>query len=248
LQFSSEDEGAQAPSDVLLNYEEGLGPRYVNSSVQSLQLQPAQQLQHEQLPQAPPPPPPPTPTPPPPPLPRERFYVEGGIDVSLLQSPVLGHHFLRLLRFYGEEFTSPQTTSINADKGRFLPILSPQEHAAATAAGAGGGGIAAALASGFVDPVNIPDPSDARQNVGRNCFRWFQIQQVYRESRRLLAEYALANPPPADRLAGLAAVMSAPPAPPAAGIASGNATELPPSISGTEFPLLGLIISSLRGL
>jgi len=116
--------------------------------------------------------------------------------------------------------------------------------------GGGGGGMAAALAGGFVDPVNIPDPSDAKQNVGRNCFRWYQVQGAYRDTRRIISEYAIAHPPDMNRLDAIAASINASRL---NGSPSGNISAIDLSGGGggggkVEFPLLGLCIASLRGL
>ena len=88
---------------------------------------------------------PPAAEPEPPPV-----LVEGGVDASLLPAPTLGHHLLRLLKFYGSEF-DPRTTAVSAAQCRFVPA-----------------------ATSSWDPLTIPDPSDAHENVGRNAFRFFR--------------------------------------------------------------------------
>lgn len=72
-------------------------------------------------------------------------------------SPVLGRLFLRFLRFYGSEFTA-ETQGVSVRLGCWFTI----DRRLAT----------------FVDPVVIPDPVDESNNVGRNCFRFQQIQGV----------------------------------------------------------------------
>jgi hypothetical protein len=147
-----------------------------------------------------------------------------------------------MLKFYSDEFLSPQTTCISVEKGRFIQM----GDVGGIGAGGTGGGMAAALAGGFVDPVNIPDPSDAKQNVGRNCFRWYQVQGAYRETRRIISEYAIAHPPDMERLEAAAESINAS----RVNALSGNvsAIDLTGGAGKVEFPLLGLCIASLKGL
>jgi hypothetical protein len=138
--------------------------------------------------------------------PQDSFYVEGGDNPAYFVTPTLGRFFLKFLRFYGEEFTSPQTTCLDAASGSVFPMVQGGDPSQG-GAGGGGGGTAAALAAGIVDPVNIPDPIDRRQNVGRNCFRWFQVATAFREARRSLLDHAASNPPQREALEALQAAL-----------------------------------------
>ena len=134
----------------------------------------------------------------------EKINVIGGVDASLLCSPVLGHYFLQLLKFYSDEFSSPQTTSVNIEHGMFIPIGIGSIRNAE-----GGGEIRTALADGFVDPLNIPDPSDTNHNVGKNCYKWNQVQGVYRDTLMKISKYAIAHPPDMDRSEAIASLINA---------------------------------------
>ena len=85
----------------------------------------------------------------------------------------LGYHLLRLLRFYGAEFNAA-TTVVSAEARRFL---------------------AKPAQASTWDPVSVPDPSDERENVGRNAFRFFQCQAVFRDACQALSVHAAAHPP-----------------------------------------------------
>ena len=94
-----------------------------------------------------------------------------GIHVPL--SPLVGRLFLRFLRVYGSEFT-PEVQGVSVRLGGWFPI----DRRLAT----------------FVDPVVIPDPVDESNNVGRNCFRFQQIQGVLWNAYRELT--GTRHPPP----------------------------------------------------
>lgn len=192
---------------------------------------------------------------------NEEYYVEGGDDPTYFQSPLFGRYFLKLLRFYGEEFTAPQTTCIDAATGSMFSTVHDLVN--------GTNGTAAALAAGIIDPVNIPDPMDRKQNVGRNCFRWFQVQVAFREAYRTLVEHAKTHPPSKESLKILSTAIANgkygigwnPQMTTTKNTSNGTkfmATLQPGSIGYTrsvtaepevpEFPLLSHILSAVRGL
>ena len=93
---------------------------------------------------------------------------------ALPPAPVLGEMLLRFLKFYGSEFNS-DLLGVSVRIGSWFAINR-------------------ALAM-FVDPVVIPDPVDETNNVGRNCFRFQQIQVVFlRAYHQLLESYNSPDP------------------------------------------------------
>jgi hypothetical protein len=151
-----------------------------------------------------------------------------------LPPPLLGRLFLKLLKFYGDDF-KPSTMAINALGGVYELHTHP--------------------AAGISDPLTIPDPLCISNNVGRNCFRVFQVLQAFRDTRKHLLEHVITKPwSPALAIrwieqltakgpTGLADSMAAgevPPSAPSGGSAGGAVEDMP------EFPLLGLIIPVLR--
>ena len=147
--------------------------------------------------------------------------VEGDSFAGVLPTPTLGRLFLRLLAFIGDEF-NPATTCLSAKMGP-VPIGSPHT-GMPNGAGSGPNG------GGLVDPLTIPDPFDPSNNVGRNCFRFAQLQAVLRDARRELAARA-------DEVASEARLECA------NGAADDDATS---KASGLEFPLLSRIMATLR--
>jgi hypothetical protein len=104
-------------------------------------------------------------------------------------------------------------------------------------------------------------------NVGRNCFRFFQVQAAFREAHSALARAVAASTPPAARLEALAEAVRQVDSvhaaeagggggggalPPHAAQLVGRYAPLPlgggsePTGSEREFPLLGCIIANLR--
>ena len=82
----------------------------------------------------------------------------GGYGGGLIPpSPLVGSLLLRLLKFYGHDFNA-ETTGVSVRLGYWYTIDRMQQM--------------------IVDPVSIPDPVDEHNNVGRNCFRFQQIQSV----------------------------------------------------------------------
>jgi hypothetical protein len=116
--------------------------------------------------------------------------------------------------------------------------------------------------AGITDPLTIIDPLNPSQNVGRNCFRFFQVQATFRAAHAAILAAAAASPPSQERLEALAASINSANA--AAARARGDVAGVSARFSpfGTrpgvptaadpesldEFPLLGHIISCVRGL
>jgi hypothetical protein len=136
-----------------------------------------------------------------------------------------------------------------------------------------GSGPAGAYAHGITDPLNIPDPMNPVQNVGRNCFRFFQVQAVFRDARQTLLSHAASHPPPRHRLQALADAITRDAVTagwlphhvllqPAEtgyaddGMAGGGQAEGQQTEGGAaqedgaalEFPLLSLIVAAVKGL
>lgn len=239
---------------------------------------------------------------------------EGGDSTAhLIPVPVLGKLLLRLLKYYGEEH-NPATTGLSVRLGGPFPLRGPGAPTSAAAGSGGAGGAtgaaagapsgtsaaATAVAAAIIDPLTIHDPFNDQNNVGRSCYRFFQVQQVFRDARKSLLEYAASTPQPwtpghgmrtgvlvgatgiaseeahrhsnplgdalapfaaaaASRsaqiggLAGVASAVGAPAPPtaigpePSAGAASAGLAAATAAAS-PEFPVLGTIISALKGL
>jgi len=155
-----------------------------------------------------------------------RFVVEGDTLQHVLPPPHLGRFFLRLLQYIGEEF-NPATTCLSAKAGPVPLAYGNPSSLNGNASGAGGGS-----ANAFnlpLDPLTIPDPFDPSNNVGRNCFRFHQIQTVFRNARRTLGDEAEAQAHNAVLDGGVDGDRRADAAVPA-----------------LEFPLLSRIIAALK--
>jgi hypothetical protein len=160
--------------------------------------------------------------------------VEGGDAVlHLMPQPVLGKLFVRMLKYYADEFRPAETV---------LSAVGPCYRGGTNPNNAASGGHAAALAAGIVDPLTIVDPLDPSNNVGRNCFRFFQVQQAFREACRALAQYAAANPTPPQSVADFNADSLAGPS------ANGSSGSGGGAGSSHEFPLLSVILPALRNM
>ena len=119
--------------------------------------------------------------------------------LAALPPPTLGKLLLRLLKYFGEEL-NPSTTGLSVKMGPF-PLRAGNP--AGTGAGAG-------LSAGVLDPLTIPDPFDEGNNVGRNCFRFYQVQQVFREARRAIVQFGASGAwPPVSTPAAAAAATAA---------------------------------------
>ena len=154
-------------------------------------------------------------------------------------------------------------------------------HAGGSGAGGAGGSGAPLLpppcGSNPSDPLFIRDPILPSLNVGRNCFRFFQVQSTFREAHGALATAVAACAPPQHRLEALAEAINSVDALQGGGGAGVGAESLlgaggsggrlpqhaaqlmgrfaPLMLGGggaggdeREFPLLGCVIANLRGL
>ena len=140
----------------------------------------------------------------------------GGSDIIAPPQPSLGVLFLRLLRFCSEEL-NPATTAITLGG----PIPLPR------------GGMPALTVT---DPLTIMDPIEHTSNVGRNCFRFSQVQHVMRDAWQTLSRVGSEAP----WGEGTLSVPSASSSSASGGVRSPLATP--------EFPVLSEIISSLAQL
>lgn len=103
------------------------------------------------------------------------------------------------------------------------------------------------------DPLTIYDPIEFSSNVGRNCFRFGQVQLVMRDALAALSQVAAETTWGEDTL-------SLPTPPPPTGGAGSSSRELPPGhayqprppaqppLHPREFPVLSAIIPSLSQL
>lgn len=140
----------------------------------------------------------------------------GGSDIIVPPQPSLGVLFLRLLRFCSEEL-NPATTAVTL--GGPIPISR--------------GGTPAMTVT---DPLTIMDPIEHTSNVGRNCFRFSQVQHVMRDAWQTLSRVGSEAPWGEGTLSVPSALSSAAP---------GGARS---SLATPEFPVLSEIISSLAQL
>jgi hypothetical protein len=103
------------------------------------------------------------------------------------------------------------------------------------------------------DPLTIYDPIELSSNVGRNCFRFGQVQLVMRDALAALNQVAaetawgeetlsLPTPPPPPGGAGSSPRELLP------GTASQPLPSTPPPMHPREFPILSAIIPSLTQL
>jgi hypothetical protein len=109
---------------------------------------------------------------------------------GVVPSPALGRLLLRLLRYYGEDF-DPAATGLCVQMGGPVPLQPLPLFQMLLKGSAPHSSTTGLLNPQRVvnDPLTLPDPLDADQNVGRNCFRFFQVQQAFAQARTRLLRH-----------------------------------------------------------
>jgi hypothetical protein len=109
---------------------------------------------------------------------------------GVVPSPALGRLLLRLLRYYGEDF-DPAATGLCVQMGGPVPLQPLPLFQMLLKGSAPHSSTTGLLNPQRVvnDPLTLPDPLDADQNVGRNCFRFFQVQQAFAQARARLLRH-----------------------------------------------------------
>jgi len=160
-------------------------------------------------------------------------------------SPALGRALLRLLQFYGEDF-NPATTGLLVHGGGAFELPAEPRDLQAWLRSLPHNSCAGLLHPhlAVLDPLVLPDPLDADANVGRNCFRFFQVQAAFRAARAKLMAAAASHPLSAPPLA---ASRQGPPEP-AAAAAGGGEAGAGGGGARLHFPMLSLILPSLAAL
>jgi hypothetical protein len=166
-------------------------------------------------------------------------FIEASLPV-----PILGILLLRLLHFYGFEF-DPTQHGISAMFDGIFPHSPPEQlrELLRTKPSFSATGLLSSLRIGL-DPLILPDPLDVDSNVGRNAYRFPQVQAEFRNAYNRLFEIAY-NEVKQNHVQGIWKKNSfSTQNSSVSGIHSTNSS----SSTVSAFPLLGIILPCLNGL